>query len=180
MFATYYVLTLGYSFFLKGRVLLDALALAGLYTLRVIAGAAAVSVPLSFWLLLFSVFLFLSLAFVKRFAELDGLRRQQRLRAAGRGYYVEDLPMLQSLGSASGYLSVLVLALYINSPEIQALYSRPKAIWFLCVLMLYWVSRVWMQASRGLMHDDPVVFALKDRVSVGVGVLSAITVFVSV
>jgi 4-hydroxybenzoate polyprenyltransferase len=180
VFATYYALTLGYSFFLKGRVLLDALALAGLYTLRVIAGAAAVSVPLSFWLLLFSVFLFLSLAFVKRFAELDGLRRQQRLRAAGRGYYVEDLPMLQSLGSASGYLSVLVLALYINSPEIQALYSRPKAIWFLCLLMLYWVSRVWMQASRGLMHDDPVVFALKDRVSVGIGVLSAITVFVSV
>jgi 4-hydroxybenzoate polyprenyltransferase len=180
VFAAYYVLTLGYSFFLKGQVLLDALALAGLYTLRVIAGAAAVSVPLSFWLLLFSVFLFLSLAFVKRFAELDGLRRQQRLRAAGRGYYVEDLPMLQSLGSASGYLSVLVLALYINSPEIQALYSRPKAIWLLCVLMLYWVSRVWMQASRGLMHDDPVVFALKDRVSVGIGVLSAITVFVSV
>ena len=180
VFATYYVLTLVYSFFLKGRVLLDALALAGLYTLRVIAGAAAVSVPLSFWLLLFSVFLFLSLAFVKRFAEMDGLRRQQRLRAAGRGYYVEDLPMLQSLGSASGYLSVLVLALYINSPEIQALYSRPKAIWLLCVLMLYWVSRVWMQASRGLMHDDPVVFALKDRVSVGIGVLSAITVFVSV
>jgi 4-hydroxybenzoate polyprenyltransferase len=180
VFATYYVLTLGYSFFLKGRVLLDALALAGLYTLRVIAGAEAVNVPLSFWLLLFSVFLFLSLAFVKRFAELDGLRRQQRLRAAGRGYYVEDLPMLQSLGSAAGYLSVLVLALYINSPEIQALYSRPKAIWFLCVLMLYWVSRVWMQAARGLMHDDPVVFALKDRVSVGIGVLSAITVLVSV
>ena len=180
VFASYYVLTLAYSFFLKGRVLLDALALAGLYTLRVIAGAAAVSVPLSFWLLLFSVFLFLSLAFVKRFAELEGLRRQQRLRAVGRGYCVDDLPMLQSLGSASGYLSVLVLALYINSPEIQALYRQPKAIWFLCVLMLYWVSRVWMQASRGLMHDDPVVFALKDRVSVGVGVLSAITVFVSV
>jgi 4-hydroxybenzoate polyprenyltransferase/phosphoserine phosphatase len=177
---TYYALTLGYSFFLKGRVLIDALALAGLYTLRIIAGAAAVSVPLSFWLLLFSVFLFLSLAFVKRFAELDGLRRQQRLRAAGRGYHVEDLPMLQSLGSAAGYLSVLVLALYINSPEIQALYARPKAIWFLCVLMLYWVSRVWMQASRGLMHDDPVVFALKDRVSVGVGVLAAMTVLVAV
>ena len=180
VFASYYGLTLGYSFFLKGCVLVDALALAGLYTLRIIAGAAAVSVPLSFWLLLFSVFLFLSLAFVKRFAELDGLRRQQRLRAAGRGYHVEDLPMLQSLGSASGYLSVLVLALYINSPEIQALYSRPKAIWLLCVLMLYWVSRMWMQASRGLMHDDPVVFALKDRVSVGIGVLAAITVFVSV
>ncbi len=181
VFATYYVLTLAYSFFLKGKVLVDALTLAGLYTLRIIAGAAAVSVPLSFWLLLFSVFLFLSLAFVKRFAELEGLRRQQRLRAAaGRGYLVEDLSMLQSLGSASGYLSVLVLALYINSPEIEALYARPKAIWFLCVLMLYWVSRVWMQASRGLMHDDPVVFALKDRVSVGVGVIAAITVLVAV
>jgi 4-hydroxybenzoate polyprenyltransferase len=179
VFASYYVLTLAYSFFLKGWVLLDALTLAGLYTLRIIAGAAAVNVPLSFWLLLFSVFLFLSLAFVKRFAELEGLRRQQRLRAAGRGYCVDDLPMLQSLGSASGYLSVLVLALYINSPEIQALYRQPKAIWFLCVLMLYWVSRVWMQAARGLMHDDPVVFALKDRVSLGIGILAVLTVFVA-
>jgi 4-hydroxybenzoate polyprenyltransferase len=180
VFATYYALTLAYSFFLKGRVLVDALALAGLYTLRIIAGAAAVSVPISFWLLLFSVFLFLSLAFVKRFAELDGLRRQQRLRAAGRGYYVEDLPMLQSLGSAAGYLSVLVLALYINSPDIEGLYTRPKVIWLLCVLMLYWVSRVWMQASRGLMHDDPVVFALKDRVSLAIGVLAVITVMVAI
>ena len=179
-FATYYALTLAYSFFLKGRVLLDAMALAGLYTLRLIAGAAAVSVPLSFWLLLFSVFLFLSLAFVKRFAELDGLRRQQRLRAAGRGYYVEDLPTLQTLGSAAGYLSVLVLALYINSPDIESLYTRPKIIWLLCVLLLYWISRVWMQASRGLMHDDPVVFALKDRVSLGIAALAAVTVMVAV
>lgn len=180
VFASYYVLTLMYSFFLKGWVLLDAITLAGLYTLRIIAGAAAVTVPLSFWLLLFSVFLFLSLAFVKRFAELEGLRRQQRLRAAGRGYCVDDLPMLQSLGSASGYLSVLVLALYINSPEIQALYHQPKTIWLLCVLMLYWVSRVWMQAARGLMHDDPVVFALKDRVSLVIGALATITVLVAV
>lgn len=179
-FATYYTLTLLYSFFLKSRVLVDALALAGLYSLRMIAGAAAVSVPISFWLLLFSVFLFLSLALVKRFAELEGLRRQQRLRAAGRGYRVEDLSMLQSLGSAAGYLSVLVLALYINSPEIEALYRRPKVIWLLCVLMLYWVSRVWMQASRGLMHDDPVVFALKDRVSLGIGVLATVTVLAAV
>jgi 4-hydroxybenzoate polyprenyltransferase/phosphoserine phosphatase len=176
VFASYYLLTLAYSFALKGRVLIDAMTLAGLYTLRIIAGAAAVAVALSFWLLLFSIFLFLSLAFVKRFAELDSLRRQQRLRAEGRGYHVEDLPLLQSLGIASGYLSVLVLALYINSPAIEGLYRRPKFVWMLCVLMLYWISRVWMKAQRGSMHDDPVVFALKDRVSLVVGLLAVITV----
>ena len=128
---TYYALTCGYSFYLKTLMLVDALALAGLYTLRIIGGAAAAAVPLSFWLLLFSVFLFLSLAFVKRFAELEALRRQQRLRAVGRGYHVEDLPILQSLGTAAGYLSVLVLALYINSPAIESLYKEPKVIWTL-------------------------------------------------
>jgi 4-hydroxybenzoate polyprenyltransferase len=178
--ATYYAFTCAYSFALKGLVLIDALALAGLYTLRIIAGAAAVSVPLSFWLLLFSVFLFLSLAFVKRFAELDSLRKQRRLSAVGRGYHVEDLSLLQSLGTASGYLSVLVLALYINSPQIEVLYSRPKVIWMLCVLMLYWVSRIWMVAQRGKMHDDPVVFALKDRQSLGIGLLAAVVVALAI
>jgi 4-hydroxybenzoate polyprenyltransferase/phosphoserine phosphatase len=180
VFVTYYVVTVAYSFYLKGRVIVDAMALAGLYTLRIIAGAAAAAVPLSFWLLLFSVFLFLSLAFVKRFAELDSLRRQQRLRAAGRGYHVEDLPVLQSLGTSAGYLSVLVLALYINSPAIEGLYRQPKLIWLLCVLMLYWVSRVWMKAQRGEMHDDPVVFALKDKVSIAVGVLAVVTVALAI
>jgi 4-hydroxybenzoate polyprenyltransferase len=177
---TYYALTCAYSFGLKSLVLIDALALTGLYTLRIIAGAAAVAVPLSFWMLLFSVFLFLSLAFVKRFAELESLRRAQRLRAVGRGYHVEDISLLQSLGTASGYLSVLVLALYINSPEIQSLYSQPKLIWTLCVLVLYWVSRVWMTAQRGKMHDDPVVFALKDWQSLAIGALAAAAVFVAI
>lgn len=176
----YYVLTLGYSLALKGIVLVDAFALAWLYTLRIIAGAAAVRVPLSFWLLLFSVFLFLSLAFAKRFAELDDLRRQNRLRAAGRGYDTGDLPLLQSLGTTAGYLSVLVLALYINSPEIAALYRQPKAIWLLCVLMLAWISRVWMKAQRGQMHDDPMVFALRDRASLVLGMLSAVVVGIAV
>jgi 4-hydroxybenzoate polyprenyltransferase len=178
--AAYSVLTVSYSFFLKRLLLLDAVSLAGLYTLRIIGGASAASVPLSFWLLLFSVFLFLSLAFVKRYAELDALRRQQRLQAIGRGYRVEDLTVLQSFGTGAGYLSVLVLALYINSPEIQALYHRPKIIWTLCVLMLYWISRVWMTAHRGGMHDDPVVYALRDRVSLGIGVVAAITVALAV
>ncbi len=174
--ATYYGVTVGYSLFLKRFLLVDAVALAGLYTLRVIAGAMAVSVALSFWLLLFSVFVFLSLAFVKRYAELDALRRQQRLHALGRGYRVEDLALLQSFGTAAGYLSVLVLALYINSPDILPLYHHPKAIWVLCVLMLYWISRVWMTAHRGGMHDDPVVYALRDRVSLGIGLLAAISI----
>jgi 4-hydroxybenzoate polyprenyltransferase len=174
--AGYCGLTGMYSWTLKGQVLVDALCLAGLYTLRVIAGAAAAQVPLSFWLLLFSVFLFLSLAFVKRYAELDALRRVGRLKAAGRGYSVDDLPVLQSLGIAAGYLCVLVLALYINSPAVAQLYHRPKYIWALCVLMLYWISRVWMKAHRGTMNEDPVIFALKDPISLGVGVLAAVTV----
>jgi 4-hydroxybenzoate polyprenyltransferase len=178
--AAYYIVTSAYSLFLKRFLLVDALALAGLYTLRIIAGAAAVAVELSFWLLLFSIFFFLSLAFVKRFAELEALGRQQRLRAAGRGYLVEDLPVLQSLGIAAGYLSVLVLALYINSPEIEALYHRPKAVWMLCVLLLYWISRVWMMAQRGHMHDDPVVFALKDRQSLAIGVCAAVTLALAI
>lgn len=178
--AVYCALALAYSFVLKRFLLLDALALAGLYALRIIAGAAATAVPPSFWLLLFSLFLFLSLAFVKRYAELDALGRQQRLRALGRGYRVEDLPVLRSFGTASGYLSVLVLALYINSPEIQPLYHRPKIVWALCVLLLYWISRVWVTAERGGMHDDPVIYALRDPASLTVGVLAAITVVLAI
>jgi 4-hydroxybenzoate polyprenyltransferase len=174
--AAYYTLTVAYSVFLKRFLLIDVVALAGLYTLRIIAGAGAASVALSFWLLLFSVFLFQSLAIVKRYAELDGLRREQRLQVVGRGYRVEDLAILRNFGTAAGYLSVLVLALYINSPEIAALYRHPKVIWILCILLLYWISRVWMEAHRGGMHDDPVVYALRDRVSLGLGVVAALTV----
>ncbi len=174
--AAYFALTLAYSLNLKRRVLLDAMALAGLYTLRIIAGAAATAIPLSFWLLLFSVFLFLSLALAKRYAELDELRRQHRLRAAGRGYQTDDLPILRSMGTASGYLCVLVLALYINSPEVGALYHRPRVIWLLCIVMLYWISRLWVVAQRGKLHDDPVIYALTDRVSLMTGVMAALIV----
>ncbi len=180
LLAGYCALTAIYSAVLKGQVVVDALCLAGLYTLRVVAGAAAAQVLLSFWLLLFSVFVFLSLAFVKRYAELDALRRVGRLKAAGRGYGVDDLPVLQSLGIGAGYLSVLVLALYINSPDIAQLYHRPKYIWMLCVLLLYWVSRVWMKAHRGTMNEDPVVFALKDPISLCVGILAAVTVALAI
>ena len=176
----YYALTVAYSFGLKRVEMIDTLTLAGLYTIRIVAGAMAIDVVLSFWLLLFSVFLFLSLALVKRYAELDAMQRQGKLKAAGRGYHIEDLPILYCLGMASGYLSVLVLALYINSPAVEHLYRHPKVIWLLCVLLLYWISRVWLKAYRGKMHDDPVIFALKDRASLAVGVLAGIAVFMAI
>jgi len=176
----YCALALAYSFIFKRFVVIDVLALAGLYTLRIIAGAGAANVALSFWLLLFSVFLFLSLALVKRYAELLALRRQQRLQALGRGYRIEDLAVLRSFGTASGYLSVLVLGLYINSPEIRELYHHPRAVWMVCIIMLYWISRVWMTAHRGGMQDDPVIYALRDPVSVALGVLAAVVVMAAI
>ena len=176
----YYLVTLAYSFGLKRLVMIDVLTLAGLYTVRIVAGAAATDIPLSFWLLLFAIFIFLSLAIVKRYAELHAMRKQGQLKASGRGYQVEDLALLQSLGASSGYISILVLALYVNSPDIAVLYSHPKMVWMLCPIMLYWVSRVWMQTYRGHMHDDPLVFALKDRISLLTGAAAAAVLLLAV
>ncbi len=170
----YYIATLAYSFGLKKVVMVDVLALAGLYTIRIVAGAAATAIPLSFWLLMFAVFMFLSLAIVKRYAELHAMRQQGKLSAQGRGYQVEDISLLQSLGTASGYLSILVLALYLNSPDIAVMYRHPKWVWGLVPIMLYWVSRIWMETHRGRMHDDPLVYALKDRISLVTGVAAGV------
>ncbi|MEO8672508.1 MAG: UbiA family prenyltransferase [Tahibacter sp.] len=170
----YYVLTLAYSLRLKRIVMLDVVVLAALYTVRIVGGAAAVGGGLSFWLLAFSMFLFLSLAMLKRYTELIALQANGSGKASGRGYAVEDLPLIQSLGGSSGYLSVLVLALYINSTASEALYRSPKVLWMLCPLLLYWISRVWVIAHRGNMHDDPVVFAVSDRVSQCILLLCAI------
>lgn len=159
----YCVLTLGYSFKLKRIVMIDVVMLASLYTVRIVAGAVAIDQPLSFWLLAFSMFIFLSLALLKRYTELDSARSSGKEKAAGRGYGTADLPLLQSLGAAAGYISVMVLALYINSPESLKLYARPQVLWLLCPLLLYWISRAWIIAHRGNMHDDPVVFAATDR-----------------
>jgi 4-hydroxybenzoate polyprenyltransferase/phosphoserine phosphatase len=178
--AVYYVATLAYSFGLKKVVMIDVLALAGLYTIRIVAGAAATVIPLSFWLLMFAIFIFLSLAIVKRYAELHAMRKQGKLSAKGRGYQVEDLSLLQSLGAASGYLSILVLALYLNSPDIAVMYHQPKLVWALVPIMLYWISRIWMQTHRGNMHDDPLVYALKDRISLLTGAAAAIVLWLAV
>lgn len=164
--AIYYLLTLAYSFKLKRLVMVDVVTLASLYTIRIVAGAAAIGVTLSFWLLSFSMFLFLSLAIVKRYTELLKLRSKSVSKTLGRGYQVEDVELLAPLGGASGYVSVLVLALYINSPDVKSLYSQPTLMWPACLVMLYWVSRIWIIAHRGNMNDDPIVFALKDRASI--------------
>lgn len=176
---TYYVATLLYSFTLKKMVMIDVLALAGLYTIRIVAGAAAMGIPLSFWLLMFACFVFLSLAMVKRYAELLAMRQQGKLKAKGRGYQVEDLSLLQSLGSSAGYLSVLILALYLNSPDVARLYTQPKVAWGLVPIMLYWISRMWMETHRGRMHDDPLVYALKDRMSLATGLAGGVLLYLA-
>ena len=163
--AIYYLLTLAYSLRLKRTALIDVLTLAGLYTLRIIAGGAATGLSLSFWLLAFSMFLFLSLALVKRYSELLLIQKDAKDVAAGRGYLVVDLETLVHFGVASGYGSVLVLALYINSTVVESLYRYRAALWFICPLFLYWISRVWLLARRDQMHEDPVLFAIEDRLS---------------
>ncbi|GAC1607192.1 MAG: UbiA family prenyltransferase [Aquirhabdus sp.] len=170
----YFLLTCAYSWGLKRLVLLDCLSLAVLYTLRIVAGAAAANMPLSFWLLAFSVFLFLSLAFVKRYAELQVQLLNGKQKAHGRGYYTSDAPLVQMLGITSGYAAVLVLALYLNSDAVVQLYRTPEFVWGAVPVMLFWVSRMWMQAHRGEMHDDPLVFAVKDKASLLAGVAFAV------
>ncbi|MBC7488881.1 MAG: UbiA family prenyltransferase [Glaciimonas sp.] len=169
----YFLLTCIYSVKLKQLVLIDCMTLAILYTLRVVAGAAAVGSAMSFWLLAFSVFLFLSLAFIKRFAELQVQLLNGKHRAHGRGYFTDDAPLIQMLGIASGFMSVLVLALYLNSPEIQRLYVQPEWVWGTVPVMVFWVSWLWLRAHRGEMHDDPLIFAVKDKGSLAAGVFFA-------
>jgi 4-hydroxybenzoate polyprenyltransferase/phosphoserine phosphatase len=161
----YFALTLAYSFALKRMMLVDVFSLAALYTARILAGGAAGQIPLSYWLILFSVSIFLSLAMVKRYTELNLILKEGKSAAAGRGYITQDLAILQSFGTAAGYTAALVLALYLNSPEVRLMYQHQAGLWALFVLMLFWISRVWMMAFRGQMHDDPIVFALKDKVS---------------
>ncbi|MDO8288378.1 MAG: UbiA family prenyltransferase [Parvibaculum sp.] len=170
----YYALTVAYSFELKRRALVDVFTLASLYTLRIIAGAVAASVVLSPWLLGFSVFIFLSLAIVKRVAELHSLHARGVTDPAGRGYHHADLAMLEILGVAAGYASVVVLALYVSAPESKILYVRHQLLWLFAPLVLFWISRVWLITHRGEMHDDPIVFALKDSPSRIVGLLAVL------
>jgi 4-hydroxybenzoate polyprenyltransferase len=161
----YLGITISYSFYFKKIMLIDVLLLASLYTIRIVAGAFAIEVPLSSWLLGFSMFIFFSLALVKRCTELMAMQSLSRENMKGRDYNVSDYQMLSAMGVASGYISILVLALFINSPQSVGMYTNPVFLWLLCPLMAYWVSRLWLKTSRGEMHDDPLIFSLKDRAS---------------
>jgi 4-hydroxybenzoate polyprenyltransferase len=173
----YTATTLTYSLYLKRKLLLDVFVLSGLYTVRILAGSAATGVPVSAWLAGFSVFFFLSLAFVKRFSELEGLRERGGSVTNGRGYYVSDLEQLRALGTGAAYAAVVVLTLYINNVDTNLLYRHPARLWMAVIVLLLWLSQVWMLASRGQMHDDPVVFAITDKRSLLLGVLMAVVVW---
>ncbi len=177
--AGYLVLTTAYSFYLKQFVLLDVIVLAQLYTVRVYGGGAATEVVPSHWLLTFSLFLFLSLALVKRFTELRLMSQTEGTELHGRGYWVKDLEHISSIGTASGLLAVLVLALYISSKEVLLLYSHAEVLWLVCPVMLYWISRIWMLAYRNRMDDDPVVFAVKDPKSYVMAALIGVILFLA-
>ena len=173
--ACYYVVTVLYSIYLKRLMMVDVIVLGGLYTLRLIAGLFAFGMWLTFWMLAFSMFLFLSLAMVKRYTELlDASTKGSVEKLPGRGYYPSDLSAVGSLGIAAGYLAVLVLALYAQEPSTLHLYKHPEVIWLSFPLLLYWISRIWILTQRGQMNDDPIVFAIKDRKSLIVGILFVI------
>jgi len=169
--ASYLILTSLYSFWLKKQLLIDVFALASLYTLRIIAGSVAYSIHLSSWLLAFSVFLFLSLGFCKRAAEMKNLEKEGKTELSGGAYDLSDLPQVNLFGVTSGFVASLVLALYMNSDSMRILYRNQEFLWLACPLMLFWLSRMWLLTSRGLMNEDPIVFAAKDRVTYIVGSL---------
>ncbi len=173
--AVYFVVTFAYSLRLKQVPVVDVLVLAGLYTMRIVAGAAAIGVALSFWLLSFSMFVFLSLALMKRYSELRAARATgQDSSLRGRGYESQDLELVSSMGASAGNTAVLLLALYVQDGQTARLYSSPTFIWLVCPLLLFWISRAWLITHRGSMHDDPVLFALKDRVSWATAMLIAV------
>jgi 4-hydroxybenzoate polyprenyltransferase len=167
--AAYIISTTAYSFYLKRVALVDVLVLSGLYTLRLLAGGAATGTEISHWLAGFSVFLFLSLAMVKRFSELENLRERGITATHGRGYLVADLDQIRSFGTSSATAAVLVLMMYIARPDVTALYKHAGRLWLVVPLLLFWLYRVWLLGSRGEMDDDPVIFALRDRISLAVG-----------
>ena len=177
--SAYTVTTVAYSFALKQQPVTDVIVLAGLYTLRILAGGAATGIVVSEWLLAFSMFFFLSLALLKRFAELKRLAVEPERSLHGRGYRGEDLSLLRNIGATAGYLSVLVLALYVTSPEVVELYDRPNLLWLVAVLLLHWITRVWLLAGRGAIDDDPILFAVKDKGSYFIGALSATILLVA-
>lgn len=171
MLGVYLALTLAYSMLFKAILVLDVMVLAGLYTLRLLTGGVAASVAISPWLLAFSTFFFLSLALLKRYVELAAAQDGPFRKLARRGYNVGDLSLVQTMGLTSGYVSVLVLCLYVSSDAVTRLYRTPELVWAVSPVMLYWITRVWFLARRGKIPDDPVLFAASDRTSYAVAAI---------
>ncbi|MDE1903012.1 MAG: UbiA family prenyltransferase [Alphaproteobacteria bacterium] len=171
LLAGYYVLTMSYSLVLKRKVMIDVVTLACLYGMRLAAGAVAVAVPLSPWFVAFSVFFFLCLALVKRCTEITDRIAKDAGDPKGRGYIQRDLPMLEAMAAGTGYVAIMIFALYIDSPAVAALYRSPEYLWAICLVLFYWISRVLLLTHRGEMHDDPVVFAATDLKSLVCGAL---------
>jgi 4-hydroxybenzoate polyprenyltransferase len=161
LLGVYLLTTTAYSVRLKREPVIDVFVLASLYVLRVVGGAMAIDVPISSWLLGFALFIFLSLAFVKRYTELVG----QNGHMPGRSYTSADASWMTSIGIAAGYMAVVILALYVDSDDVAALYTYPRMLWFACPVILFWITRMWFRAGRQQVHDDPVLEALKDPVS---------------
>lgn len=172
----YLAITSLYSFLIKRVALLDVLLLAGLYTFRLLAGSIAANVPISFWLLVFSVFIFFSLALVKRYSELFNIDESQQASISGRGYQKSDMPLLLNLGIVSGYLSVLVLGLYIHDSAVVTHYSVPEWLWLVVASVLFWISSIWMVTFRGGMNEDPVLYAIHDRSSLLVMMICVLSI----
>jgi len=170
----YIVATLSYSLYLKRVAVVDVLLLSGLYTLRLLAGGAATGTEISPWLAGFSSFLFLSLAMVKRFSEIENLREMGGTATHGRGYLVADMEQIRSFGTSSAYAAVVVFMLYIARPDVTELYRHATRLWLIVPLLIYWLNRVWLLASRGELDDDPVVFAMRDAMSLAVGAAVAV------
>jgi len=169
-----------YSTHFRSKPILDIFILAGLYTLRILAGGLGTNVPVTQWLLAFAMFLFLSLAFLKRYSDVRHLKADGAGAGRERQYQSDDEALVRSMGTASGYLSILVLALYMNSAEVVSLYHRPLFLWFVCVLLLYWITRVWFIGHRGEIEDDPLMFTLKDPMSYAVGAGVALAVLLAI
>lgn len=165
----YFACTLAYSFKLKSMVLLDVIALSGLYTLRLLAGGAATFTPISHWLAGFSVFLFFSLAVVKRYAELHNTLEVGTSPRTGRGYRLSDIDQMRSFGTASAFAAVVVFANYISGIDVTVLYRKPGMLWLIVPLLILWLCRIWLLASRGELNEDPVAFAITDRISLMIG-----------
>ncbi len=176
----YFLLTLFYSFGLKKVAIVDVIILGGLYTLRIIAGVVVIRVEISYWLIIFSLFIFISLAILKRYIELFNMKARNEMDMSHRGYKVEDITILSRMGITASNIAILVVALYIHDPLVITKYTSPIWLWFIIPALFYWLSRIWLLANRGELHEDPILFALHDMESYVVAFICILSVVLAI